>query len=82
MCVFFLYQQQNTEVRPRAVKRGTDEFTIDDGEPEQIDHLLFMVHGIGSACDLKFRKVEEVGMCGNISKIEHIVINPVFLLLA
>ncbi|XP_055323400.1 uncharacterized protein LOC129578613 isoform X2 [Sitodiplosis mosellana] len=51
---------QNTEVRPRAVKRGTDEFAIDDGEPEQIDHLLFMVHGIGSACDLKFRKVEEV----------------------
>ncbi|XP_031633170.1 uncharacterized protein LOC116346973 isoform X2 [Contarinia nasturtii] len=50
----------NTEVRPRAVKRGTDEFTIEDGEPEQIDHLLFMVHGIGSACDLKFRKVEEV----------------------
>lgn len=48
-------------MRPRAVKRGTDEFTIDDGEPEQIDHLLFMVHGIGSACDLKFRKVEEVG---------------------
>lgn len=43
------------------MKRGTDEFTIDDGEPEQIDHLLFMVHGIGSACDLKFRKVEEVG---------------------
>lgn len=55
------FKQQNTEVRPRAVKRGTDEFAIDDGEPEQIDHLLFMVHGIGSACDLKFRKVEEVG---------------------
>lgn len=47
------------------MKRGTDEFAIDDGEPEQIDHLLFMVHGIGSACDLKFRKVEEVG------KFEH-----------
>ena len=38
-----------------------DEFNIDDGEPEKIDHLLFMVHGIGSVCDLKFRTVEEVG---------------------
>lgn len=42
------------------VKRGTDEFSIEEGEPEQVDHLLFMVHGIGGACDLKFRKVEEV----------------------
>lgn len=42
------------------VKRGIDEFNIEEGEPEQIDHLLFMVHGIGGACDLKFRKVEEV----------------------
>ncbi|XP_066595634.1 SEC23-interacting protein isoform X2 [Prorops nasuta] len=46
--------------RPRVVKRGVDEFSIDDGEPESVDHLLFMVHGIGSVCDLKFRTVEEV----------------------
>lgn len=44
------------------VKRGIDEFNIEDGESEQIDHLMFMVHGIGAACDLKFRPVEEVGM--------------------
>lgn len=37
-----------------------DEFDIDEGEPATVDHLLFMVHGIGSVCDLKFRKVEEV----------------------
>jgi hypothetical protein len=43
------------------VKRGVDEFDIDEGEPAKIDHLLFLVHGIGSACDLKFRTVEEVG---------------------
>lgn len=43
------------------MKRGIDEFSIDEGEPEQVDHLLFMVHGIGAACDLKFRAVEEVG---------------------
>lgn len=43
------------------VKRGIDEFSIDDGEPEQVDHLLFMIHGIGSACDLRFRPLEDVG---------------------
>lgn len=52
---------QGTAGRPRMVKRGVDEFTIEDGEPEKVDHLLFLVHGIGSVCDLKFRSVEEVG---------------------
>lgn len=52
---------QPTANRPRVVKRGVDEFNIEDGEPEQINHLLFMVHGIGAGCDLKFRSVEEVG---------------------
>ncbi|XP_029179225.1 SEC23-interacting protein-like isoform X2 [Nylanderia fulva] len=46
--------------KPRVVKRGVDEFNIDEGEPEKVDHLLFLVHGIGSVCDLKFRTVEEV----------------------
>ncbi|XP_011878707.1 PREDICTED: SEC23-interacting protein-like isoform X2 [Vollenhovia emeryi] len=46
--------------KPKVVKRGVDEFNIDEGEPEQVDHLLFLVHGIGSVCDLKFRTVEEV----------------------
>ncbi|XP_034937125.1 phospholipase DDHD2 isoform X2 [Chelonus insularis] len=49
-----------TPNRPKVVKRGVDEFNIDEGEPEKIDHLLFLVHGIGSVCDLKFRTVEEV----------------------
>lgn len=43
------------------IKRGLDEFHIEDGEPEKVDHVLFLVHGIGSVCDLKFRTVEEVG---------------------
>ncbi|KAJ8684380.1 hypothetical protein QAD02_020172 [Eretmocerus hayati] len=51
---------QGVNNRPRVVKRGLDEFDIEDGEPEKIDHLLFLVHGIGSVCDLKFRTVEEV----------------------
>lgn len=46
--------------RPREIKRGLNEFHIEDGEPEKIDHVLFLVHGIGSVCDLKFRTVEEV----------------------
>ncbi|XP_023031194.1 uncharacterized protein LOC6641580 isoform X2 [Drosophila willistoni] len=50
---------QNT-MRPRVVKRDLDDFTIAQGESQRVDHLLFMVHGIGSACDLKMRSVEEV----------------------
>lgn len=50
--------------RPRIVKRGVDEFVIEEGESDQVDHLMFMVHGIGAACDLKFRTVEQVGELG------------------
>uniref|UniRef100_A0A1B6C5Y3 WWE domain-containing protein n=1 Tax=Clastoptera arizonana TaxID=38151 RepID=A0A1B6C5Y3_9HEMI len=46
--------------KPRIVKRGMDEFDISEGEPEKVDHLLFLVHGIGKFCDLKFRPVAEV----------------------
>lgn len=27
----------------------------------QIDHLVFMVHGIGPVCDLRFRSIVECG---------------------
>lgn len=50
----------NTIAKPRVVKRGIDDFHIEEGDSDQIDHLLFMVHGIGSVCDLKMRTVEEV----------------------
>ncbi|XP_075158648.1 phosphatidic Acid Phospholipase A1 [Haematobia irritans] len=46
--------------RPRVVKRDLEDFNIAQGESQKVDHLLFMVHGIGSACDLKMRSVEEV----------------------
>lgn len=52
--------QTSTISKPRVVKRGIDEFQIEDGDCDKIDHLLFMVHGIGSVCDLKLRTVEEV----------------------
>jgi hypothetical protein len=34
--------------KPRVVKRGIDDFQIEDGDCDKVDHLLFMVHGIGS----------------------------------
>lgn len=52
----------NGATRPRLVKRGIDDIIndIDVGETTEIDHLLFMVHGVGSNCDLKFRNLIEV----------------------
>lgn len=44
------------------VKRGFEEFDIPRDEPSKVDHLLFMIHGIGSYCDLKMRPIYEVGM--------------------
>ncbi|KAG1670494.1 SEC23-interacting protein [Nymphon striatum] len=50
----------NVPVRNRAVRRGIDDFdNVEDGESTQIDHLVFVVHGIGPVCDLKFRDVIE-----------------------
>ncbi|XP_041088170.1 phospholipase DDHD2-like isoform X2 [Polyodon spathula] len=44
---------------PRTVKRGIENIAVEipEGEPEQVDHLVFMVHGIGPACDLRFRSI-------------------------
>ncbi|XP_060808470.1 uncharacterized protein LOC106134385 [Amyelois transitella] len=47
-------------MRPRVVRRGWDESEIEDTEPSNIDHLLLLCHGVGSACDMRFRSVEEV----------------------
>ncbi|KAH9363140.1 hypothetical protein HPB48_011892 [Haemaphysalis longicornis] len=48
------------QTRPRVVKRGIEEVdAIEEGEPAQIDHLVFVVHGVGSVCDFRFRSVEE-----------------------
>ncbi|KAM8885296.1 triacylglycerol hydrolase DDHD2 isoform 2-T7 [Spinachia spinachia] len=47
------------QTRPRTVKRGVNNISVEipDGEPEKVDHLVFMVHGIGPACDLRFRSI-------------------------
>lgn len=36
---------------------------LSSGEPEKVDHLVFMVHGIGPACDLRFRSIVQCGKC-------------------
>ncbi|CAH2216776.1 jg16808, partial [Pararge aegeria aegeria] len=46
-------------MRQRVV-RGCVESEIEDTEPSSIDHLLLLCHGVGSACDMRFRSVEEV----------------------
>ncbi|KAG9354715.1 hypothetical protein JZ751_001428 [Albula glossodonta] len=47
------------QTRPRTVKRGIENIAVEipDGEPDAVDHLVFMVHGIGPACDLRFRSI-------------------------
>ncbi|XP_067135857.1 phospholipase DDHD2 [Centruroides vittatus] len=48
------------QVRPRIVKRGISDFVIiEDGESSKIDHLVFVVHGVGAVCDMRFRTVIE-----------------------
>ncbi|XP_037088440.1 LOW QUALITY PROTEIN: phospholipase DDHD2-like [Pollicipes pollicipes] len=48
--------------RPRQLRRGWD--TVEGAvtpadEPELVNHLVFVVHGIGPWCDLRFRRVTE-----------------------
>ncbi|XP_053477492.1 SEC23-interacting protein isoform X2 [Ictalurus furcatus] len=52
---------QDGQTRPRVVKRGVDDDhdEVPDGEMSQVDHLVFMVHGIGPVCDLRFRSMVE-----------------------
>jgi hypothetical protein len=47
--------------RPRIVKRGLIDVVekVEPDEIENIDHLCFVVHGIGDGCDLRFRPIVE-----------------------
>ncbi len=46
--------------RPRIVRRGVEEsLIIEQDEIDPIDHVCFVVHGIGEGCDLKFRPIVE-----------------------
>ncbi|KAG5272337.1 hypothetical protein AALO_G00164350 [Alosa alosa] len=48
---------------PRVLERGLENMQLDvpEGEPETVDHLVFMVHGIGPACDLRMRTLIQCG---------------------
>ncbi|XP_060595144.1 phospholipase DDHD2-like [Ruditapes philippinarum] len=51
---------EGEQMRPRVVKRGVEDFeSVDEGESRQVDHLVFVVHGIGSTCDFRFRSIVE-----------------------
>ncbi|XP_069755957.1 SEC23-interacting protein-like isoform X2 [Narcine bancroftii] len=52
---------QDGQMRPRVVKRGIDDDhdEIPEGELPQVNHLVFMAHGIGPVCDLRFRSIVE-----------------------
>uniref|UniRef100_A0A3Q2TC44 SEC23-DDH2 WWE domain-containing protein n=1 Tax=Fundulus heteroclitus TaxID=8078 RepID=A0A3Q2TC44_FUNHE len=56
---------QDGQTRPRVVKRGIDDDhdEVPDGELPTVDHLVFMVHGIGPVCDLRFRSMIECRKC-------------------
>ncbi|EDO37134.1 predicted protein [Nematostella vectensis] len=47
--------------RPKVVRRGVADIEedIEDGEGHQIDHLVFVIHGIGPIADLRFRNIIE-----------------------
>ena len=54
---------QDPSVMPREVHRGIEGIIEDipDGEDmDSCDHLVFVIHGIGGACDIKFRPIHEV----------------------
>lgn len=39
----------------------SSDLFLSPGEPLQIDHLVFVVHGIGPACDIRFRSIVQCG---------------------
>jgi phospholipase DDHD2 len=46
----------------RTLKRGLPDRFFDEitpGDKDSVQHLCFVVHGIGSACDMKFRSLVE-----------------------
>ncbi|KAL8596924.1 hypothetical protein ACOMHN_062294 [Nucella lapillus] len=49
---------QTDQTRPRVVKRGIEDFgEIDEGESPEVDHLVFILHGIGETCDVQTRTI-------------------------
>ncbi|CAF1147359.1 unnamed protein product [Rotaria sp. Silwood1] len=52
----------NFSYETRTLKRGVPEMFFDEirfGDKDPVQHLCFVVHGIGEACDTKFRSIVE-----------------------
>ena len=49
--------------RPRIVKRGIEDVVekVEEDEIHNIDHVCFVIHGIGEGCDMKFRPLLDCG---------------------
>lgn len=52
---------------PRQVHKGNDEFfkigdadSLASTDDDQVDHLIFFIHGVGGVCDVRFRSCVEV----------------------
>ena len=58
-----MLRHQSDQMRPRVVRRGVADINenIAVGEPAKIDHVVFVIHGIGVTCDLRFRSIVECG---------------------
>merc|ERR1719430_134847 len=53
--------QTNPAMKPRVVHRGLEGLPdIADGESPDVDHICFIVHGIGGAADITMRPIAQV----------------------
>ncbi|CAB4060624.1 unnamed protein product [Lepeophtheirus salmonis] len=70
-------QTQETSTTPRIVHRGLEGLPdIPDGDMAEVDHLVFVVHGVGKYCDMKLRDLTEVvsSMPGSAHRVEFLPI--------
>jgi phospholipase DDHD2 len=56
------YEVKSPIPENRTLKRGLPEIFLQEINPDEkdsIQHVCFVVHGIGAACDIKFRTLIE-----------------------
>ncbi|KJE93464.1 DDHD domain containing 2 [Capsaspora owczarzaki ATCC 30864] len=64
LTMLYVYQPVSGELDgsdfiARQVYRGLDISSVDEGELDDIEGLVFVIHGIGSACDLQLRALPD-----------------------
>ncbi|EDV20738.1 uncharacterized protein TRIADDRAFT_31284 [Trichoplax adhaerens] len=54
-----VWNQEESTLRPRAVKRSVADiyYQLPEGEKDQIDHLILVIHGIGQFADFQLRDI-------------------------